>query len=61
MASETALRDDAVDEVLGVVGDHRDLLEHDLALGIGLGERRVVDHADDHVERRLEPVSGTRA
>ena len=58
MAAEDRLRDDVVDEVLRVVVDHRDLLEHDLALGVDLGEHRVVDHADDHVERRLEPVVG---
>ena len=58
MASEDRFRDDVVDEVLRVVVDHRDLFEHDLALGVDLGEHRVVDHADDHVERRLEPVVG---
>ena len=58
MAAEDRLRDEVVDEVLRVVVDHRDLLEHDLPLGVELGERRVVDHADDHVERRLEPVVG---
>ena len=58
MAAEDRLRDDVVDEILRVVVDHRDLLEHDLPLGVDLDERRVVDHADDHVERRLEPVVG---
>jgi len=29
---------------------------HDLALGVDLGESRLVDHPDHHVERRLEPV-----
>ena len=56
MAAEDRLRDDVVHEVLRVVVDHRDLLEHDLALGVDVGEGRVVDHPDDHVERRLEPV-----
>ena len=56
MAAEDRLRDDVVDEVLRVVVDHRDLLEHDLALGVDVGEGGVVDHPDDHVERRLEPV-----
>ena len=58
MASEDRCRDDVVNEILRVVVDHRDLFEHDLALGVDLGEHRVVDHADDHVERRLEPVVG---
>ena len=52
------LRDDVVDEVLRVVVDHRDLLEDDLALGVHVREDGVVDHADDHVERGLEPVVG---
>ena len=56
MAAEDRLRDDVVHEVLRVVVDHRDLLEHDLALGVDVGEGRVVDHPDDHVQRRLEPV-----
>ena len=58
MPAEDRLRDDVVDEILRVVVDHRDLLEHDLALGVDVGEGRVVDHPDDHVERRLEPVVG---
>ena len=56
MAAEDRLRDDVVDEVLRVVVDHRDLLEHDLALGVDVGEGRVVDHPRHHVERRLEAV-----
>ncbi len=45
-------------EVLRVVVHHRNLFEHDLAFGIDLREHRVVDHADDHVERPLQPVVG---
>ncbi len=58
MAAEDRLGDDVVDEILRIVVDHRDLLEHDLALGVDVGEGRVVDHPDDHVERLLEPVVG---
>ena len=58
MAAEDRLRDDVVDEVLRIVVDHRDLLQHDVALRVDVGEGRVVDHADDHVERGLEPVVG---
>ena len=56
VAAEDRLRDDVVDEVLRVVVDHRDLLQHDFALRVDVGEGRVVDHPDDHVERGLEPV-----
>ena len=56
MAAEDGLGDDVVDEVLRVVVDHRDLLEHDLALGVDVREDRVVDHPDHDVERGLEPV-----
>ena len=58
MAAEDRLRDDVVNEVLRVVVDHRDLLEHDVALGVDVLEGRVVDHARHHVERGLEPVVG---
>ena len=58
MAAEDRLRDDIVDELLRVVLDHRDLLEHDLALGVDLGEDGLVDHAHHHVECGLEPVVG---
>ncbi len=58
VAAEDRLRDDVVDEVLRVVVDHRDLLEHDLAFGIDLLERRVVDHPDHHVQRLLDAVVG---
>ena len=35
---------------------HRDLLEHDLALGVELGEAGREDHFAHHVERRLQLV-----
>ena len=56
MAAEDRFCDDVVDEVLRVVVDHRDLLEHHLALGVDVVERRLVDHAGHDVERRLDPV-----
>ena len=39
------------DRVLRVVLVHRDLLEHDLALGVDVVERRPPDHVGHHVER----------
>ena len=39
------------DGVLRVVLVHRDLLEHDLALGVDVVERRPPDHVGHHVER----------
>ena len=56
--AEHGLGGDVVDEILRVVLDHRDLLEHDLALGVDLGERRLEDHVGHHVERVLEAVVG---
>ena len=50
----TASRDQVVDELLRRVLVHRDLLEHDLALGVELVEERREDHVAHHVERRLE-------
>ena len=41
-------------ELLRRVLVHRDLLEHDLALGLELLEERREDHVAHHVERRLE-------
>ena len=51
---KTASRDQVVDELLRRVLVHRDLLEHDLALGLELVEERREDHVAHHVERRLE-------
>ena len=45
-------------EILRVVLDHRDLLEHDLALGVDVGERRLEHHVRHHVERDLDVVVG---
>ena len=56
--AERRLGDQVVDELLRLVLVHRDLLEHDLALGVELGERRREDHLPHHVERGLEPVVG---
>ena len=56
MGSEDGLCDDVVDEILRVVLDHGDLLEHDLALGVELGEGGLVDHPDHDVERRLQSI-----
>ena len=47
-----------MDELLRRVLVHRDLLEHDLALGVELVEERREDHVAHHVERRLEVVVG---
>jgi hypothetical protein len=47
-----------VDELLRRVLDHRDLLEHNLPLGVELGERRREDHVGHHVERRLQVAVG---
>jgi hypothetical protein len=58
MRAERRLRDQVVHELLRLVLVHRDLLQHDLALGIELRERRREDHLPHHVERGLEAVVG---
>ena len=58
MAAEDGLRRDVVDEIVRRVLDHRDLLEHDLALRVELVERRPVHHVRHDVERGLQPVVG---
>ena len=58
---KTASREQVVHELLRRVLVHRDLLEHDLALGVEVGERRRVDHVRDHVQRRLEVMVGDAA
>ena len=55
MPPEHRLRSDVVDEVVWRVLDHRDLLEHDLPLGVDVREGRPEDHVRHHVERALEP------
>jgi hypothetical protein len=58
MRAEHRLGGDVVDEIVRRVLDHRDLLEHDLALGVDLVERRPIEHVGDDVQRRLEPLIG---
>ena len=58
MVAEDRLGDQVVDELLRLVLIHRDLLEHDLALGIHLGEERRIDHVAHHVDRLVEMVVG---
>ena len=58
MVAEDRLGDQVVHELLRRVLVHRDLLEHDLALGVELLEERREDHVAHHVERRLEMVVG---
>ena len=56
MVAEHAARGEVVHEVGRVVLDHRDLLEHDLALGlerVGL-EARARGHVAHHVERERQ-------
>ena len=56
MLAEHAARGEVVHEIGGVVLDHRDLLEHDLALGLerlGL-EARARGHVAHHVERQRQ-------
>ena len=54
MPAEHRLRDEVEDELLRRVVDHGDLLEHDLPLGVEVGEAGREDHVRHHVERRLE-------
>ena len=58
MVAEHGLGDQVVHELLRRVVVHRDLLEHDLALGVQLGERGREHHLAHHVHRRLEVVIG---
>ena len=50
MAAEDGLPEHVEDRVLRVVLVHRDLLEHDLALGVDVAERGPPDHVGHHVE-----------
>jgi len=52
--AEDRLREEVVDQLLRRVLVHRDLLEHDLALGVELGEGRAEDHVGHHVDGGLE-------
>ena len=56
MVAEDGLGDQVVHEILRRVLVHRDLLEHDLALGVELVEQRREDHLAHHVERGLDVV-----
>ena len=58
MVAEDGLREEVVHELLRRVLVHRDLLEHDLALLVDLGEGRREDHVRHHLERRLDVVVG---
>ena len=60
MVAEDRLAEQVVDEILRRVLVHRDLLEHDLALGVEVVEARREDHVAHHLERQLDVVSGTR-
>jgi hypothetical protein len=51
---EDRLGREVVDEVLGVVVDHRDLLEHDLALAVDVFEGGCEHHVRHRVERALD-------
>ena len=58
MVAEDRLAHQVVHELLRRVLVHRDLLEHDLALGVELDEERREDHVAHHVERLLQVVVG---
>ena len=58
VVAEDGLREEVVHELLRRVLVHRDLLEHDLALLVDLGEGRREDHVGHDLERRLDVVIG---
>ena len=58
MIAEHGGREQVVDEVLRRVLDHRDLLQHDLALGVDFGKGRGEDHVGHHVQGVLEVSVG---
>ena len=58
MVAEDRLAHQVVHELVRRVLVHRDLLEHDLALGVEIREERRVDHVAHHVERLLQVVVG---
>ena len=53
VSAEDCLGREVVDEVLRVIVDHRDLLEHDLALAVDVVEGRCEHHVRHRVERAL--------
>ena len=54
MVAEHGRRQHVVDLVLRLVLVHRDLLEHDLALGLEVGIRGAQQHVPHHLERAIE-------
>ena len=58
MRPEDGLGREVVHDVLRVVLHHRDLLEHDLALRVDVGQRGREDHVRHHVERDVDVVVG---
>ena len=56
VSAEDGLGRDVVDEVVRRVLDHRDLLEHDLALRVDVVEGRAVEHVGHDVERGLQAL-----
>ena len=56
--AEDRLREEVVHELLRRVLVHRDLLEHDLALLVELGEGRREDHVGHHLDRLLDVPVG---
>ena len=54
VSAEDCVRDQVEDQLLRRVLDHGDLLEHDLPLGVEVGEGRREHHVGHDVERRLE-------
>ena len=53
---EDRFREEIVHELARCVLVHGDLLEHDLALGVEIGERRREHHVGHHVQRLLNVV-----
>jgi hypothetical protein len=58
MPAEDGLREEVVHELLRRVLVHRDLLEHDIALVIELGEPRCEHHVGHHRDRLLDVAVG---
>ncbi len=56
--AEHRLGEEIVHELLWCVVVHRDLLEHDLALLVELGERRREHHVGHHRERLFDVFVG---
>ena len=56
--AEDRLADQVVDELLRRVLVHRDLLEHDLALGVEVVEVRREHHVAHHVDGGLDVAVG---